>query len=124
MEFVLQGKTSKSKDELKKIIQRMGGKVGTKIHDKVAAIISTEEEVERLGSRMQEAKDLGIQVLPEDFLEDVKKGNAISLISSKSLCDWGTDVSYLWPFDQARALIQILSFSHASESPKRKLENP
>ena len=95
MEFVLQGKTSKSKDELKKIIQRMGGKVGTKIHDKVAAIISTEEEVERLGSRMQEAKDLGIQVLPEDFLEDVKKGNAISLISSKSLCDWGTDVSQL-----------------------------
>lgn len=70
----------------------MGGKLGTKIHEKVAAIISTEDEVKRMSSRMREAKDFGIQVIPEDFLDDVKSGGAISYITSKSLCDWGTDV--------------------------------
>lgn len=92
MEFVIVGKTEKSKDEIKKIIQKMGGKLGTKIHEKVAAIISTEAEVNRLGYRMNEAKDLGIQVIPESFLEDVKSGNPVSFIISQSLCDWGTDV--------------------------------
>lgn len=94
MEFVIIGKTEKSKDDIKKIIQKMGGKLGTKIHDKIAAIISNEAEVERLGSRMQEAKDCGIQVVPEHFLDDAKAGNAVSFIISESLCDWGTDVSF------------------------------
>lgn len=98
MEFVIVGKTEKSKDDIKKVIQRMGGKLGTKIHEKVAAIISTESEVKRFGHRMQEAKDFGIQVIPEDFLDDVKEGGAISYITSKSLCDWGTDVSTNWEY--------------------------
>lgn len=58
MEFVLIGKTEKSKDEVKKIIQKMGGKLGSKIHDKVAAIISNEAEVERMGQRMNDAKEV------------------------------------------------------------------
>lgn len=93
MEFVIIGDTDKSKDKIKKIIQKMGGKLGTKIHEKVAAIISSEDEVKRLGRRMQQAKEFGIQVVPEDFFDDVKSGGAISFITSKSLCDWGTDVS-------------------------------
>lgn len=93
MEFVIIGKTEKSKDDIKQIIQKMGGKLGTKIHDKIAAIISNESEVKRMGGRMQEAKELGIQIVPEDFLDDAKKGGAVSYIISKSLVDWGTDVS-------------------------------
>lgn len=92
MEFIIIGKTTKSKDDIKAIIQKMGGKLGTKLHEKIAAIISTEAEVKRLGSRMQEVKDFGIQVVPEDFLDYAKDGNAISFIISTSLCDWGTDV--------------------------------
>lgn len=93
MEFVIIGKTEKSKDDIKLIIQKMGGKLGTKIHEKVTAIISNDDEVMRMGSRMAEAKELGIQVVPEDFLDDAKNGGAVSYIISKSLCDWGTDVS-------------------------------
>lgn len=92
MEFAIIGKTKLPKDEIKKQIQRMGGKLGTSIHANLAAVISTEKDVERLGSRMEEAKQHGIQVVPEDFLDDVKGGGAISFIVSKSLCDWGTDV--------------------------------
>lgn len=93
MEFVIVGKTEKSKEDLKREIQRMGGKLGSKVHEKLAAIISTENEVKRMGGRMVEAKNFGIQVVPEDFVEDAKAGGAISFIISKSLCDWGTDVS-------------------------------
>lgn len=93
LEFVIIGKTERSKDDIKAIIQRMGGKLGTKIHDKLAAIISTEDEVERMGYRMSEVKDFNIQVVPEDFLDVVEGDNAMSLIMSISICDWGSDVS-------------------------------
>lgn len=98
MEFVIVGKTEKPKDDLKREIQRLGGKVGTKIHDKLAAIISTEDEVKRMGGRMKEAKEYGIQVVPEDFVDDAKSGGAVSFIVSQSLCDWGTDVSVFFYF--------------------------
>lgn len=92
MQFVIVGKTEKSKDDIKQIIQRMGGKLGTAINEGVTAIISTADMVEKMGSRMQDAKKFGIQIVPEDFLDDVKNGGAVSYITSKSLCDWGTDV--------------------------------
>lgn len=95
MEFVIIGKTKKDKDDIKRAIEKMGGKLSTKIYEKTAAIISTEAEVERLGSRMSDAKSFGIQVVPEEFLENVKNGGAISFIVSMSICDWGTDVSDL-----------------------------
>ena len=42
MEFVILGKTNKDKEELKKDIQKLGGKVGTKIYEKVFAVISSQ----------------------------------------------------------------------------------
>lgn len=93
MEFVIIGKLERSKDDIKLSIQRMGGKLGTKIHENLAAVISTEDEVKKMSARMAEVKNFGIQVVPEDFLEAVKSGGAISYITSKSICDWGTDVS-------------------------------
>ena len=91
MEFVILGKTTKSKDELKKEIQRLGGKLITRISDKLAAVISTPEEVEKMGKRMEEVKKSDIQVVSEDFLEEAKDGDAIALISKKSICSWGSD---------------------------------
>jgi NAD-dependent DNA ligase len=41
MEFLILGKTTRPKDELKKDIKKLGGKVVTNIHDKLAAVIST-----------------------------------------------------------------------------------
>jgi hypothetical protein len=45
MEFVILGKTTRPKDELKNEIKKLGGKVVTKIHDKLAAVISTPGKV-------------------------------------------------------------------------------
>lgn len=98
MEFVSIGKLSKSKDEIKATIQQLGGKLVTQIHPKLAAVISNELEVEKLSYKMAEAKDAGIQVVTVDFLDEVKSGGAIDYIKAKSICVWGTDVSFFFFF--------------------------
>lgn len=96
MEFAVIGKTEMSKDDLKSEIQKLGGKLSTKMHSKLAAVISTEKEVERMSSKMQAAMQMGIQVMTEDFLAKVATGGAVEYIKTKSICDWGTDVSIFW----------------------------
>ncbi|XP_055640621.1 poly [ADP-ribose] polymerase [Toxorhynchites rutilus septentrionalis] len=103
LQFVILGKTATSKDLLKEKIQKLGGKVSTKITSTIAAIISTQDEVERMGSRMQEAKEMQIQVVPEDFLEDAANGGALSFITSKSICDWGSDPHSRIPQDEEKS---------------------
>lgn len=103
LEFVILGKTETPKDQLKDKILKLGGKVTTKITNTIAAIISTPAEVERMGSRMQEAKDMQIQVVPEDYIEDAKAGGAISYITSKSICDWGSDPHSRIPQDEEKS---------------------
>ncbi|XP_058116088.1 poly [ADP-ribose] polymerase [Anopheles ziemanni] len=91
LEFVILGKTPTPKEQLKLKIQKLGGKVVTKIASHTAAVISTPEEVEKMGSRMLEAKEMQIQVVPEEFIECAQAGNALSFITSQSICDWGSD---------------------------------
>lgn len=102
----------------------MGGKLGTKIHDKVAAIISNESEVERMGQRMGDVKDLGIHVVPEHFLDDVKSGNAVSYIISESLCDWGTDPNARIPQeDSTKSKSKSIYTKSVPKSQKLKLKS-
>ncbi|XP_028151640.2 poly [ADP-ribose] polymerase-like [Diabrotica virgifera virgifera] len=93
MLFVIVGKPPKGKDEIKKLVVSMGGKVITKIDEKVAAIISTEIEVEKMNKRMQEAEKYDIHVVPDDFLDEAKNnvGKIADLIIEKSICEWGSD---------------------------------
>ena len=99
LEFYL-WKTETPKDELKRSIEKLGGKVTSKVHSKLAAVISTPAEVERMGSKMLEIKELQIQVVPEDYVELAKAGGAISYITSKSICDWGTDPTARIPAEE------------------------
>jgi poly [ADP-ribose] polymerase 1 len=91
MEFVIIGHLDQSKEEIGEKIKKMGGFLKTKIHANTAAIISNQAEVEKMGKRMQEAQMHNIQVVPADYLDDLKASEAISYISSKSICDWGSD---------------------------------
>lgn len=95
MEFAIIGKLSQPSAKIKKELEKLGGKLGTKIHDKLIAVIANPEEVERMNVRMTEAKTFGLQVVTENFLEGVKNGNAIEYITKNSICDWGTDVRIL-----------------------------
>lgn len=93
MEFVLLGKTEKDKEALTKEIAALGGKVVHKIHEHLAACISNPNEVEKMNKRMKEAKELDIQIVSEDFVEEAKEFDkpAVMLINKKSICDWGGD---------------------------------
>ncbi|KAJ6648922.1 Poly [ADP-ribose] polymerase, partial [Pseudolycoriella hygida] len=91
MEVVVIGTLSKTRDELKPIIEKMGGKLVTKIHPKTAVVLSTEAQVEKMSKRMQEVKKNDIQVCTENFLDDIKEGGTLEYIAKNSICDWGSD---------------------------------
>lgn len=91
LEFVILGKTQTPKDDLKDSIIKMGGKVTTKIHKMLAAVISTQEEVEKMNKRMQEVKDCDVQVVPENFLEECIAGGATENIRKLCISPWGSD---------------------------------
>lgn len=93
IEFVVVGKTKLGRSEIKNIIQKYGRKLRTDIHSKLMACISTEKEIEKMDYKMKDLKHYGIQVVTEDFLENIPKGNVIEYIKANSICDWGTDVS-------------------------------
>lgn len=98
MQFVILGKLQRDKEELKRQITKLGGKVTTKISETVMAVISTKDEVEKLGSRMATVEDEKIHVVPEEFVDEAPNhtGKIPELIVAKSLCDWGSDVSIEW----------------------------
>lgn len=94
MEFVLFNVSDKEK--LKKDIVKLGGKVTTKIDENVMAMISNEEEVEKMGARITAAKDAKVHVVGEKFVKDAKGKkyeDIFKLVEDKSICDWGSDVS-------------------------------
>ncbi|KAF5305635.1 hypothetical protein FQR65_LT07716 [Abscondita terminalis] len=93
MEFVIVGKLDVDKNELKKLITKLGGKVVTKIKETVMAVISTEAEVEKMGSRISEAQSAEVHVVPLTFLDEATEhnGRIPELITKKSICSWGSD---------------------------------
>lgn len=51
-------------------------------------------EVERLGSRMEQAKEEDVHVVSEDFVKAVLDGeSALKAIDQMSISSWGGDVS-------------------------------
>lgn len=45
MEFFIVGKLSRGKDKMKLEIMRLGGRLGTRIHNRTAAVISTQSMI-------------------------------------------------------------------------------
>ncbi|XP_028137799.2 poly [ADP-ribose] polymerase isoform X1 [Diabrotica virgifera virgifera] len=99
MKFVILGHSDKSKEAITEEVTALGGKIVTKIDKTVMALITTEKEVEKLGSRMQEAESEGIHAVSEDFLKVAKynSGKIPDLIIKKSICSWGTDPTVRLP---------------------------
>jgi NAD-dependent DNA ligase len=95
MEFVILGKPNRGKDELKKQINKLGGKVVTKICDTVMAVIASQDDVEKMGARMKTVQENRIDVVPEEFVDEAPQhsGKIPKLVANKSICNWGSDVS-------------------------------
>lgn len=97
MEFVVVGNLEKSTVEIKDMIRKLGGKVVSKIDANLAAVISSKEEVQSMGSQMEEAKRFNIQVVSVEFLNISQFDDPILYIISENLAEWGGDVSeFVW----------------------------
>ncbi|XP_061389126.1 poly [ADP-ribose] polymerase [Musca vetustissima] len=94
-----------SENDLKKELTELGGKLDSKITEKTIAVFSTAKEVERMGSRMEKAKEMGLHVIPIEYIDNVKSNpsGAINYISSMTLCDWGTDPASRVPQEEPKS---------------------
>ncbi|XP_064103766.1 poly [ADP-ribose] polymerase 1-like [Macrobrachium nipponense] len=92
MKFVIVGdKFSKEKASMKETIKRLGGEVVSKVEKNTAAVITTPDLVADLHKKVAAAKELNIQCVSEDFLEEVEKGGALLMIQKKNIAPWGGD---------------------------------
>ncbi|XP_063079036.1 poly [ADP-ribose] polymerase 1 [Engraulis encrasicolus] len=87
------GKLSKNKDELKAAVEQLGGKI-TGTATKATLCISTRKEVEKMSKKMEEAKEAGVRVVSEDFLQDIQgSGKSLQeLLSLHGISPWGAEV--------------------------------
>ncbi|KAH8362007.1 hypothetical protein KR084_000200 [Drosophila pseudotakahashii] len=92
LQFSIIGLKDQQKD-LKKRIEQFGGKYESKISANTIAIISSDSEIKKKSFRMQSAQELGIHIVPIEYLDFVEADaeGAINYISSTSICNWGTD---------------------------------
>lgn len=102
MELVLVGDFSKTRADIEKMIKKMGGKIGTKVHSRTAAIISNANEVQKMDKPLRDARMFDIQVVSEDFLNDTQSPDVdpVGYILTESICDWGGDVNILQKLHQ------------------------
>lgn len=94
MFVVIIGTLSIDRAEIKSRVEKMGGKLITKLQEKIAVVISTEQEVEKMSKRMQQVESFDIQVVPESFLDSVINGSpndTAELIKAMSICSWGSE---------------------------------
>ncbi|XP_066550886.1 poly [ADP-ribose] polymerase 1 [Amia ocellicauda] len=104
MKILCVGKLSKNKEELKTVVEELGGKI-TSTASKATLCISTKKEVEKLSKKMEEAKEAGVRVVSEGFLSEVKSsGKAFQeLLSLHGLSPWGAEVKLETPAAAAKS---------------------
>ncbi|XP_025782035.1 poly [ADP-ribose] polymerase 1 [Puma concolor] len=93
MKILTLGKLSRNKDEMKAMIEKLGGKL-TGTASKASLCISTKKEVEKMSKKMEEVREAGVRVVSEDFLQDASASTSSlqDLLSAHVLAPWGADV--------------------------------
>ncbi|KAF1470035.1 Poly [ADP-ribose] polymerase 1, partial [Pygoscelis antarcticus] len=93
MKILVLGKLSKNKEEVKSIVEELGGKMTTTAN-KATLCISTQKDVEKMSKKMEEVKEAKVRVVSEEFLQDVKSSSKDfqELVSLHALSPWGAEV--------------------------------
>ncbi|CAI9570907.1 unnamed protein product [Staurois parvus] len=92
MSVMILGKLSKNKDDVKTIIEELGGKT-TGSANKATVCVSTQKEVEKMSKKMEEVKAANIRVLSEDFLNELKSGKSFQdLLAQHGISTWGAEI--------------------------------
>ncbi|KAG8443845.1 hypothetical protein GDO86_009147 [Hymenochirus boettgeri] len=86
------GKLSKNKDEIKALVEGMGGKVTGSVH-KATVCISTQKELEKMNKKMEEVKAANVRVVSEDFLKELESGKSLQeMLSQHGISTWGAEI--------------------------------
>ncbi|XP_066237502.1 poly [ADP-ribose] polymerase 1 [Saccopteryx leptura] len=93
MKILTLGKLSRNKDEVKAMVERLGGKL-TGTVNKASLCISTKKEVEKMNKKMEEVKEGNVRVVSEDFLQDITASTKSlqEVVSAHILSPWGAEV--------------------------------
>ena len=71
MNFSTHGKLTRKNDEIKVMLGRLGGKLQTPLNNLTIALITNEEEVEKMNKKLREAVSLDIHIISENFLDEI-----------------------------------------------------
>ncbi|XP_055303260.1 poly [ADP-ribose] polymerase-like [Sitodiplosis mosellana] len=119
MEFFIVGATKLPRKDIEHKIQAMGGKMASRIHGYLAAVISNAEEVQIGEGMIREAFIQRIQVISDDFLNEVMDHDPIEVIARSDLSKWGKDPYERMPERKPAATQQSTTNDH----PKANLFN-
>ena len=126
MHVVAIGDLSTPKHELKIRIEKLGGKLVTKLQEQIAVVISNKDEIEKMNMRMENVRDLEIQVVGEEFLDAIAKGSpedTMEKIKSMSICDWGSDPMTRMPAEETKGPKESMYSRNSSKTAQIKLKN-
>ncbi|KAM9316020.1 poly [ADP-ribose] polymerase 1 isoform 3-T3 [Gastrophryne carolinensis] len=92
MAILVLGKLSKNKDDVKAVIEEMGGKT-TGSANKAKVCISTPKEIEKMSKKMEDVKAANVRVVSEDFLNELQSGKSVQdLLTQHCISSWGAEI--------------------------------
>ncbi|CAL8393165.1 unnamed protein product [Arctogadus glacialis] len=123
MKLLAVGKLKKNKDEIKAVVEEMGGKI-TPSANKADLCLSNAKELEKMTKKMEEVKEAGVRVVAEEFLTDVKaSGKSLQeLVSVHAISPWGAEVKVEVKVEPKAAAVPSKSGAMAAKSTGRVKE--
>ncbi|XP_068088920.1 poly [ADP-ribose] polymerase 1 isoform X2 [Hyperolius riggenbachi] len=92
MAVMVIGKLSKNKDEVKALIEELGGK-STGSANKATVCVSTQKELEKMSKKMEDLKAANVRVVSEDFLNELQSGKSVQdLLTQHGISTWGAEI--------------------------------
>ncbi|KAM8946664.1 poly [ADP-ribose] polymerase 1 [Pelodytes ibericus] len=92
MKILTLGKLSKNKDDMKTLIEELGGKI-TGSANKATLCISSEKEVEKMSKKMEDVKAANVRVVSEGFLKELESGKSLpDLLTQHRISTWGAEI--------------------------------
>ncbi|XP_061405854.1 poly [ADP-ribose] polymerase 1 [Lethenteron reissneri] len=117
----LVGKLQKSRDDIKALVEKLGGKMTSTV-SKADFCISTKKEVEKMSKKIAEAQTYNVCVVAEDLLAEDSGRPLAELVSAHRLSTWGASIKVEQePTVKTEPVLEVPKEASAKSS-KRKSE--
>lgn len=83
------GRLTSSVSTIQKEVERLGGTFSTKIDDSVGIVISSQDEIQKMSKKLQDAQKLNIHIVSEEFLKDIQTDRPSIIMEKLKISSWG-----------------------------------